>query len=508
MKKIITIAALLTLIFGFEFNAFSQCNFPANDLSWNLYPDGIQNAPTGTSPFMIAGSGNPDYTVASSKGSYFMLNFSSATVGKTFAIGNDAACGGTDDGIPLGTAITIYSQDGTYIADAINNNAGGTHVTFTVSQAGNYWVLFNTANCGANGAKTNEIVIKCNTCTNAPSNDEPYAAVPLSMAAPNTTPTMVAGTTVWATSTYMMPWGYTGPTCASSTCNSGVTAYPNDVWYKVFSFNYTQMEITINAPQQIGTVGLIRVYESSNGYNNFSLHSCVCSPSASTSITNFTVNNIDPNKTYFIAVSPKVGTTGFWTPFSIGVNGDYSSQIVETGGQHLGDGTNMISWSSLEDADVIGYEIEKSAVASEDFSSIGSLDAFGNLEEVKYNFEDKNAQNAMTYYRVKMLYADETHSYSTTIAVNAALKADEISIFPNPATNMINIATNIIAEGGGEINIYDLKGSKMLNVKYNDLQNIAPINISELSDGFYIVDIRMENGETKKLKLNKTQSSY
>jgi hypothetical protein len=507
MKTLLT-TLLLIIFLGSSVGTQAQCNFPTNDVAWNLYPDGIQNAPEGTSEMTIAGPGNNDYNIASNKGSYFMLNFSSATVGKTFTIGNDATSNGTDDGIPLGTAITIYAQDGTYIADAINTTAGGTHVTFTVPQAGNYWVLFNTASCGANGSKSNVIKVKCTTCNNTPANDEPYAAVPLTVAAPNTSPTMVAGTTVYATSTYMNPWGYTGPVCASSSCSGGVTAYPNDVWYKVYSSNYTKLNISINAPSQIGTVGLIRVYSSPNGYNNFSLHSCGCSVNSMTPLSSYTVNNVQPNTVYFIAVSPKVGTSGFWTPFSIGVKGDYTSMIVQTDGLNVNNNTNIIQWSSQEDADVIGYEVESSNLQAEGFATIGEVGANGTLSTVNYDYADEDAQQDVTYYRIKMIYSDDTYSYSSVVKINKALTENDIAIYPNPAIDHINISSNLVVEGGGTIHIYDMNGRILKSETYNDLQRVAPINISSLSDGMYLVEVNMENGQSRKLKLNKTQSGY
>jgi len=507
MKNTLQLIATLLIMTALTFSAKAQCSFQTNDLGATLYPTNIISAPNNTSPLLVAGSGNSLNSTPSNKGNYFLLHFAKDCVGKTYKLGNDATCNGTDDGGSYGTSITIETQDGTFITDAINTQAGGTHVTFTVNEAGNYWVLFNDANCGKQNLQTNELKLICSDCTNTPSNDEPNKAEILTLSAPSTPPTMVAGTTIWATSTYMNPWGYTGPMCTSTTCNGGVTAYPKDVWYKLNSLGYSKMNISITAPSQFGTVGLIRVYESSNGYDNFSLHSCECSPSALSPLTTMTVDNLNPNKVYYIAVSPKVGTTGFWSTFSIGIQGDFSSFIAQTNGTNMGNGSNQISWHSTENEDVNGYEIEKATTQDGNYESIGTVQSTLETSELEYTFEDPNVTETISFYRVKMLFTDLTHSYSDVISIAANLDDNSIRLYPNPASDKINLTSNIIAEGGGSIRIYDMKGSKLITQEYDDLQNMGAFDISSLNGGMYVMEIQMYDGTIERKRFTKALTS-
>ncbi|OYQ46129.1 hypothetical protein CHU92_01625 [Flavobacterium cyanobacteriorum] len=86
---------------------------------------------------------------------------------------------------------------------------------------------------------------------------------------------------------------------------------------------------------------------------------------------------------------------------------------------------------------------------------------------------------------------------NATAGTNEAL-ASKLSVFPNPATNVINIANaeNILVNG---VEIADLNGRIVKSVKFNNVAE-AQINVSDLSAGMYLMTVSSDQGTmTKKI---------
>uniref|UniRef100_UPI002612E198 T9SS type A sorting domain-containing protein n=1 Tax=uncultured Winogradskyella sp. TaxID=395353 RepID=UPI002612E198 len=80
------------------------------------------------------------------------------------------------------------------------------------------------------------------------------------------------------------------------------------------------------------------------------------------------------------------------------------------------------------------------------------------------------------------------------------LKIDDVSMFPNPATNEVNLKSNKLSDVS--IRIYNTLGKLMFYGKNLDLYNGLRINVSAFQSGVYFVKLNSEKGEiTKKLIL-------
>ncbi len=81
----------------------------------------------------------------------------------------------------------------------------------------------------------------------------------------------------------------------------------------------------------------------------------------------------------------------------------------------------------------------------------------------------------------------------------------EISIYPNPTNDILNInfGSNNNVDISTEISIYDLQGKKVKAIGRNT-KIIQTVNTSELASGFYILQIKVGNGAqtTHKLVIN------
>ncbi len=72
---------------------------------------------------------------------------------------------------------------------------------------------------------------------------------------------------------------------------------------------------------------------------------------------------------------------------------------------------------------------------------------------------------------------------------------DKFSIYPNPATNLINVSSDVTIE---QIEIFDIKGSLIFSKSYQ--QKRTSINVSNFAKGVYSVKIvSKENSSVQQL---------
>lgn len=69
------------------------------------------------------------------------------------------------------------------------------------------------------------------------------------------------------------------------------------------------------------------------------------------------------------------------------------------------------------------------------------------------------------------------------------VNAEEISVFPNPTSDVLNIKFNIITNNNVVANIYNLLGEKVLSFNIKTGTTNSSINISELKNGVYVLSI-------------------
>ncbi|QYJ67710.1 T9SS type A sorting domain-containing protein [Flavobacterium litorale] len=109
-------------------------------------------------------------------------------------------------------------------------------------------------------------------------------------------------------------------------------------------------------------------------------------------------------------------------------------------------------------------------------------------------------QNSPTAATAASLVLD-TVSISGPTANVVDVDATEFAVYPNPATNVINVA-NANNSLLSAINIVDLNGRTVKSMKYDGATQ-AQINISDLASGVYIMNIASDRGTiTKKIVKN------
>ena len=87
----------------------------------------------------------------------------------------------------------------------------------------------------------------------------------------------------------------------------------------------------------------------------------------------------------------------------------------------------IIKWTTQNEKDLKGFEIERSIENDKDFRKVDFLKASSEIKDKKeYTYEDKSvfkSSDRTFYYRLKVIDNDESYTYSKTISVKPTISS-------------------------------------------------------------------------------------
>jgi hypothetical protein len=163
----------------------------------------------------------------------------------------------------------------------------------------------------------------------------------------------------------------------------------------------------------------------------------------------------------------------------------------------------LLQWSVQSAINAHRFEVQRSTNAN-NFMAIGSLPVQGNSTTKKYAFEDVAPVSGINYYRLKLVDADGSYSFSNTIAIkNASNNREAIACWQiNKNALRLNITTTEIANSF-KVGLYDLLGKKIYQHTFkgngsNRLEALLPL--SAIHTSTYVLKAETANDHyTKKI---------
>lgn len=166
-------------------------------------------------------------------------------------------------------------------------------------------------------------------------------------------------------------------------------------------------------------------------------------------------------------------------------------QLMDFTGESEG-AYNALSWHTASELDMNRYELESSEDASH-FASIYQKSINGNSNTVHgYAYNDYAFYSPVTYYRLKLVNNNGSHSYSNIVAIGH--KSSDFSItniFPNPATNELNILVEAPGESNASVSVKDITGREIYNGSFvlKEGAEKFTLNTSDFAAGSYMVTV-------------------
>lgn len=144
-----------------------------------------------------------------------------------------------------------------------------------------------------------------------------------------------------------------------------------------------------------------------------------------------------------------------------------------------------LHWQTQQEINTATFELENSTDALQ-WDALASISAAGNSATVK-NYQHKFIATGKNYYRLKMIDADGKFSYSKVITVNCNNNSWNVKLYPNPATDRIELLLNHKNSEKVQLKIYNAAGqivwSQMATVNNSNTKLIIQLNA--LSSGVY-----------------------
>ncbi len=153
-----------------------------------------------------------------------------------------------------------------------------------------------------------------------------------------------------------------------------------------------------------------------------------------------------------------------------------------------------LTWKTTDEINTQKFEVYKSTDGI-NFKLLNTVDAIGNGNN-SYNIIDREIQNTILYYRLKMIDVDGRFTFSNTIKMRFE-KDKNIEVFPNPSNNYFSLRG---INGAKEIAVIDVTG-KVIKTFLPNMNN--KYDISNLPATLYFLKVKDNDGEVQIKRLLK-----
>lgn len=168
------------------------------------------------------------------------------------------------------------------------------------------------------------------------------------------------------------------------------------------------------------------------------------------------------------------------------------------------------SWFTFMETNNSHFDVQRS-VDGNTFTTIGQVTskaANGNsTAKLAYDFTDESPQIGHNYYRLQQVDQDGNMSYSKIIDLVWGADGSVVSIYPNPATDKLNIDVSIDKVAQMEVRLLDMSGRVVKSVMQRTQKgmNNVTLNLSDIATGVYGVQIYENNTLIHSTKVNKNK---
>lgn len=139
--------------------------------------------------------------------------------------------------------------------------------------------------------------------------------------------------------------------------------------------------------------------------------------------------------------------------------------------------TTSLSWKNTDEGNLMYYELQNSIDGSK-FEPLNRIYGKGGLTN-EYNYEYK-AENGRRFYRLSLVGMNGKSIYSNVISVFTNCGNENISIYPNPTQDIVNLAG---LNSGEIIEIYNFMGQLVKSQLVNN--TVEQVNLGSISSGNY-----------------------
>jgi hypothetical protein len=155
---------------------------------------------------------------------------------------------------------------------------------------------------------------------------------------------------------------------------------------------------------------------------------------------------------------------------------------------------NNLTWTTQSETNNTGFELQRSSdgVNFTRLNFVASKAFGGNSSSaLTYNFADVTPISGNNYYRLKQIDKDGNFNFSKIVLIKGArsTKIELISIYPNPASEIITVLVEAPAAANVSLVVTDISGKIVMNESRQllDGANNLKLNVGSLAAGSYFI---------------------
>jgi hypothetical protein len=177
--------------------------------------------------------------------------------------------------------------------------------------------------------------------------------------------------------------------------------------------------------------------------------------------------------------------------------------IILTGFNAVVDNSQVnLTWTTQLEINSDHFVVQSSTNAGASWNNIGTVAAHGNSSTpINYSFTDTKPASGTTEYRLEMVDKDGSTAYSTVVAVRIGL-ATSVSVYPNPASNNVNVVLGGSATGNVSIRLMNSTGQLLLEKMVSNAAGMTvSLAVSNFPQGDYLIVVVGSDGTQQVNKL-------
>lgn len=149
-----------------------------------------------------------------------------------------------------------------------------------------------------------------------------------------------------------------------------------------------------------------------------------------------------------------------------------------------------LSWTTLANKETELFEVQRS-VNGRDFFSIDTIATVPEYTQHDYSFDEDVAglKTASVYYRLRIKAVNGSVSYSSIVRLGLNQQETDITLYPNPVKDVLQISVPSSKKQEASISIFDISGALLKQNRYpiNEGVNAIQVDVSTWKAGTYMV---------------------
>lgn len=248
---------------------------------------------------------------------------------------------------------------------------------------------------------------------------------------------------------------------------------------------YEALKSAINSDgQPSGILGIadLGIYKNENS----------CLPAVMDGLVGVSTSNDSWEADYVLSGSVDIGTVSSFYFLSKANGSPLPLARIEFDGQLVNNDGNLV-WKTYDEINTQSFDLERST-DGRNFSTTVNVIAVNRPGTHQYFYTDKSINLLgvpVVYYRLKLKDRDGHFMYSSIVALNIK-GGDHIALlYPNPATDKVNVSIFVNKKEKAQLRIIDESG-RIIKQQPWELAagaNALPININNLANGVYYVEL-------------------